>query len=67
MKKIILTVSLLSMFVITLPVWADKKHHPETKVAPPATQMRMGKMETSMGMMRDEMNMMEKKMMMKKR
>ncbi len=24
MKKIILTVSLLSMFVITLPVWAEK-------------------------------------------
>ncbi|MEN8135470.1 MAG: hypothetical protein ABFS18_08045 [Thermodesulfobacteriota bacterium] len=53
MKKIILTVSLLSMFVITLPVWADKKHHPGTKGAPSATQMRMEEMDTSMGKMRE--------------
>jgi hypothetical protein len=53
MKKMILTASLLSMLVITLPGWADEAHHPGTQASPATTQMDTEKMAASVQQMQE--------------
>jgi len=53
MKKMILTVSLLSMFVLTPPVLAVDEHHPEEPAAAATAQVDQGKIEASVEQMQE--------------
>ena len=57
MKKMILTVSLLSLFTIALPALADEAHHPSGQpLAPEAAQMNPEKMDAEVRQMQEMRN-----------
>lgn len=51
MKKMILTVSVLSMLVMSTPLLAVEAHHPESQSMPIAARMDAGKMDVSVQQM----------------
>ncbi|MEW6519846.1 MAG: hypothetical protein AB1461_10575 [Thermodesulfobacteriota bacterium] len=52
MKKMMLTVSLVSLLTMTVPAWAEEAHHPAGQPAP-ETAMEAGKMDAEIRQMQE--------------